>query len=326
MAVFSAWWRGFQKNPKIRPVAFLCGSERVLVEDVVATWKKILDPAPWNYAELSAEEVPERALWEAVFTVPVGLDAVRLVVVRRAELLKTPERLLPLLKTRGQPKLFLVLVSSDLEVPRLPPNDLGKKEAPAWLAALSGKGYIIECRAFTRATAPTAVEWVQTKLPMRPAIAGHMLDRADGDLRIVRDTLAKLSALGIPPTVAAINEMFAERPRDTFVDALLAVNKREALMALERLDPDEYLRTVGLLLSSVKFAQMVRQAMVEHVSDTELNRRAGNRSFLLPDVKPVSRFYDRARVKKILETLADADDLLRRGARVGVMEMVVAQW
>jgi DNA polymerase III delta subunit len=331
MSTFSAWWKSFRKTSKLRPVFFICGPERVLVEDVVSMVKTIASPKEWNYEELDAALLEERAIWPKVFTAPFGEKESRVVVVRNAHLLIHLYRLVPLLKVRKNPMMFLVLVGDTNGVPRKPRTEeqikLGKQgDLVPGLDAMSGKGYIIECRPFTQATALTAVDWVISKVSMPPSVAGQLLNRANGDLRLVRDTLAKIRLLGLSPTMGLINELFSAQPRDSFVNALLAVDKKTALAALSRMSPQDYPQAVGQLLSSVKFAEMVNKSVAEHASDFDIAKRAGSRAFLVPDVKPVARFYNKKRVSEILTALADADDVLRRGQTTGVLEMLVTRW
>lgn len=332
MATYSAWWKGFCKKPEVRPVTWLCGPERILVEDVLATIRQVLQPAPWNYVPLVAGEDSEREIWSEVFAVPQGSTQTRLVVVRNAERLKAPERLLMFLR-RGDahPGTYLVLVSSETTVPRKEPDEDqrrrgAKGDVVDHLAALSGKGHIVECRPFTIDTAQVAVDWVMSRIKIRRAVAGHLLNRADGNMRLVRDVCQKLAVFPGEPTIAAVNDLLSAQPRDTFVDALVAMDKKGALAALERIQPEEYSRTLGMLDSHLDLAGMIHDMQVEHRSAYDIAKKAGNKNFLVKDLLPVARHYDHRRRLLIRSTLVVADDALRAGARVGVMEAVVALW
>lgn len=332
MATFSGWWKAYNKKPTIKPVTWVCGTERVLVEDVVLAIRKGVSPQPWNYLPLSVGEDSERDIWAEVFTLPQGLNQSRLIVVRNAERLKEPERMTAFSKRAGaHPDTYLVMVSNDASVPHQEPDEDqrrrgAKGDVVPYLAALTGKGTVIECRPFTSDTAEIAVAWVQAKTGMRQAVAGHLLNRADGNMRLVRDTCQKLSVLGFEATISAVNDLLAEQPRDTFVDALVAMDKKGALMALERMQPDDYSRSLGLLDFHLDLAGMVHDMTVDHKTPYEIMRRAGNKSFLVKELIPVARHYDPKRRAGVRRVLAVADEALKSGARTGVLESVVALW
>lgn len=332
MSTFSQWWRGYQKKPGIKPVTWVCGSERVLVEDVVSTLRRAVDPQVWNYVPISVGEDSERDIWAEVFTLPTGLNQSRLVVIRGAERLKQPERLGLFLKRAGaHPDVYVIAVSGESSVPRVEPDEDQRKrgakgDVAPHVAALAGKGTVVECRPFTGDTAAVAVDWVKSKTGMREAVAGHLLNRADGNMRLVRDTCVKLAVMGGEATISAINDLLSEQPRDTFVDALVAMDKKSALAALERLQPDDYSRVLGLLDSQLDLAGMVHDMQAERRPPYEIMRQAGNKSFLVKELMSVSRHYDVKRRVSIRKTMVLADEALRSGARIGVMESVVARW
>lgn len=331
MTTYSQFWKGFMKKPEPRPVTWLCGPERVLVDDAMKMIRRRVNPPAWNYVPLTLGEDSERDVWAEVFAVPMGEAAVRLVVVRNAERLKQPERISEFVKRAdSHPGVYVIFVSSAAGVPRLEPTEdqkfrRAKGDVVPWLV-LGTKGHVIECRPFTVDTAKVAVEWVTSKTGMRPNVAGYLLNRADGDMRLVRDICLKLAVFGQDITISAINDLLSEQPRDTLVDALVAMNKKGALAALARMVPDDYSRTLGLLDSQLDLAGMVHDMTVAHHTLFEIQRAAGNKNFLVKDLMDVSRHYDVKRRAAIRRVLTDADEALRGGARTGVMEACIALW
>jgi len=327
MSTFSQWWSGFRKSPEAKQVTWLCGTEAVLIEDVIANLKWAVQPEPWNYAPLVLGEATEREIWAEVAQLPVGTSK-RLVVIRGAEKLKQTDRIIDFIRTRTlNSKTFVIFVSNEERARRTEPTkEQPKGELVDFLQAFSGKGQIIECRPFTQATAKVAVEWVHNKVTMREGLAAYLLNRTAGDLRLVRDVCRKLALFPGEPTRTAINEMLAERPRDNFVDALVALDKKTALLALERLPVGDYSRTIGQLDSQLDFAGMVHDMLVEHRSPTEIARAAGNKNFLVQDIIPKAKHYDSKRRLEIRKMLATADETIRGGESIGVMESLVAWW
>lgn len=320
------------KKPEIRPVTWICGTEQILIDDVLATIRKVVAPAPWNYVPLSVGEDSERDVWAEVFAYPQGPHQSRLVVVRGAERLVEPERMLAFLKRAdAHSSTYLVLVSGDPSVPHQPPTEEQrhrglKGDVVGYLGALSGKGHIVECRPFTQDTVKVAVAWVVAKTGMRESIAAYLLNRANGNMRLVRDVCMKLSVFKIEITLSAVNELLSEQPRDTLVDALVAMDKKGALAALERLPATEFSRTLGLLDYQLDLAGMVHDMTAAHATSYEIARKAGNKNFLVKDLLTVSRHYDPVRRATIRQTLCAADEALRAGIRVGPLEAVIALW
>lgn len=333
LSSFSQWRKSLAKNPDPRQITWLCGDEGVLIEDVVAYVKGRLQPAPWNYVPLVAGQDSERTIWAEVDQLPLGAGN-RVIIIRSAEKLKEWDRFEDWIKNRSRnPRTFLILVSNEERIPRteLTREQKRKGETATVLphvAAIGTKGHVIECRPYTNATAKYAVEWVKSKIkkPMRDGIAAHLLNRADGDLRLVRDVCFKLALFPGEITISTVNGMFIERPRDSFADALLALDKKTALLALRDLPVADYSRTLGFLDSRLDLAGMVHDMLIDHKPQTEIARAAGAQSFLVKDIIPVSKHYDTKRRLAIRKILAITDEAIQSGNSVGIMEALVLLW
>jgi hypothetical protein len=329
---FSQWMQALDKKPEPRQFTWICGTEQVLVEEVVDQIRGQLQPSPWNYVQLVVGEDSERMIWNEMDQYPAG-NGRRLLLIRNAEALKNFSRLADFIAHRSRnPRTYVVFVSGEARLPRLEPTEAERRERkiPAYVPHLtlfsSGKGYLIECRAFTQATAQHAVAWVLGKVKMREGIAGHLLERANGDLRLVRDVCKKLAVFPGEIQLSTVNGMLAERPRDNFADALLALDRKTALLALERMVPSEYSRTIGFLDARLDLAGQVHDLLLQHMTPSEIAKEVGSQRFLVPDVIPVAKHYDRARRERIRELLASVDEAHRAGASVGLLESVIALW
>lgn len=331
MSSFSQWRKSLDKHPEPRQITWVCGNERVLVDDVVESVVERLGPEPWNYVPLVAGEDSERAIWTEASQHPMG-GSPRVVVVRNAELLQNWDRFQDWIKYRMlNPRTYLILVSNEERIPHVELTPDQKRrgehaEVVPYLAAIGTKGHVIECRPYTTATARYSIDWVQSKVKMRDSVAKHLLTRANFDLRLVRDVCRKLAVFPGEITISVINTLLVERPRDSFSDSLLALDKKAALLALRDLHPSEYWRTLGLLDARLDLAGMIHDMQVEHHSLSEITRAAGTQAFLVKDVIPVSKHYDSKRRLAIRKILAIADETYRQGQTLGVMETVVAFW
>lgn len=326
MSTYSDWRKAFLKRPEPRQVHWLCGPEAVLIEDIIRSIKWALSPEPWDYVPLVLGEDSEREVWAQLAQHPSG-QGNRLVVVRNAEKLKQTERVTAFVKHWTEnPRTYAVFVSNEESIRHTEPTqDRPKGEVIPFLR-FGVKGYVIEAKPFTQRTVPVAIEWVKSKAKMRDGVASYLLDRANGNLRLARDTSLKLAAFGGEASMSAVNELLSEMPRDTFSDALVAIDKKTALLALERLTPSEYSRTLGMLDQRLDLAGMVHDLMLEHKTASEIARAAGNKNFLVPEIMKVAKHYDSKRRLEIRQVLALADETLRSGEHVGVLEVVVSQW
>lgn len=331
MSTWSQWWNGMRKNPTPRQVTWICGSEPILVDEVVTHVLSALGPDETGRITLSAEDVPEKDVWATIDQQPLG-TGVRVVIIRHANQLQHWDRFTTWLSKRGRnPRTYLVIVSDEEKVPRveLTPEQIRAHEKPGpmpHIAAIGSKGHVVECRPFTSATAKVSLEWVKSKAPMRDAVAKHLLERANWDLRLVRDTLLKLSVFPGEVTAQVINALMAERPRDTFTDALLALDKKTALLALGDVRPDDVGRIIGLLDYNLDLAGTIHDMQADHRAPSDMAKALGPQAFLIKDLMKVSRHYDIRRRAMIRQSLAMADRAYRNGHTTAVLEAVVTQW
>ena len=184
----------------------------------------------------------------------------------------------------------------------------------------------MHCRPFTAVTAKHAVRWVQESAWISSQAAAHLLNRANGDLRLVRDVVAKLRVFPDPITLSTINAMLEERPKDTFINSLFALDRKTALKALAEMPRSEWARTLGLIDARLELAGYVHDKQIEHKSPGEIARGAGNKSFLVPEILPVAKYYDSKRRQKIRELLAAIDEYTPTGIPNGALESLVCFW
>jgi DNA polymerase III delta subunit len=327
---FSQWRTSYLKNPTPKQVYWLCGSERILVEDIIGTLRARINPAPWNVLTLTAGSDSERGIWAEAHQHPLD-NQPRLLVVRSAERLKNKNKIIDWVSQRtSNPKTTVIFVSNEERIPKEQTEEQKKNhekgESPAYIKAFSGKGAVVECRAFTQETAKHAVAWVQERARISSSIASYLLDRADGDLRVVRDLCGKLAVFPDTISPATVNAMLEQKPRDSFADALLALDKKEALLALEDVPTAEYARLLGFLDYRLELAGLVHDMTSRQASPGEIMRAAGSAAYLVKDLTPIAKHYDIRRRLQIRQVLALADDALQSGQTEGVLEVVCHFW
>lgn len=301
---------------------WICGSEHILVLEVVKTLVRYMNPPDWDIEYVDASD--EKRVWSAASQYPLDHNP-RVVVVQNAEKLKNTDNIIDLIKLRNKnPNAYIWFVSNEERVRKV--GEDRDQHLPDFLEAFKGKGQVVECRPFTSATSKHAVEWVRSKVEMRIGVAQHLLTRSGWNLRLVRDILWKLSLFDKEPTIATINALMSERPADTFTDSLLALKKKEAYLSLAKTPVEEYSRLLGYLDAKLDLAGMVHDMLLAHKSPAAITRAAGTQNFLIPDILPVAKHYDYKRRIHIRKLLAQADEALRGGVNTAVMESVVAAW
>lgn len=328
MSSFTQWYTAFAKKPEPKQITWVCGSEPVLVEYIVSTIVRHIS-AP--VATFVAGEDSERMIWEELDQHPID-NKPRLVIIRSADRLKKLERLITLVtERRDNPLTHYVFVSNSDKLERLPVAEEDRRskkqgELVPHLASITGKGSLIECKAFTQATAKTAVEWVKSLVLIRDGVAQHLLSRSAWDLRLVRDVCVKLANFDEDITKNTVNVLLSEKPQDSFVNSLLEINKKHALLALQSLPEGDYSRTIGLLDSRLDLAGLVHDMLGSQAQRFEIMRAAGSQGFLVDSISHVAHNYSSQRILQLRSLMAIADEALQHGATVGVLETLVVFW
>lgn len=326
MATFSQFFVSWSKKSEVKQFYWLCGPEKVLIEDVIKTIKEHLQLPRWNIATVSVGTLKERAVWSEIEQYPLDGEP-RLVVVRNAEKLDDTDRIVRFVKNRAaHPHTHVIFVSNDDALPRVPIDDKKTKLADHVAVFSAQRGTAVECKPFTATTAKHAVAWVKSKAHMRDGVASHLLNRSDGDLKLVRDLFTKIQVYPVEASVSLVNDLLSEQPRENLVDALLSLDKRTAFQALERLPSSEYSRTLGLLDARLDFAGFVHDKLMERKDEKEIAREAGNKGFLVPAVAKVAKHYDKTRRINTRRVLRIVDESLQDGMTIGVMENIINEW
>lgn len=331
MSTFSQYWVSIKKTPEPRQITWVCGEEVVLTEYVVAHVTSRVAPETWNAEYFAGGADSDSEIWGALNAHPIG-SSPRLVTIRHAELIQDWVPFVKWVKERGRnPRTYVVLVSSEERIPKtevtLQQRRAGEKPQPVpHIAVIGTKGHVVECRPFTTATSMKALEWVRSLAPMNDPVARHLLIRANWDLRLVRDACVKLSVFPGDVTVPIVNALLEEQPRDSFSDALLALDRKTALRAAQSIPPEDLGVTIGLLESKLGKAGLIHDMQVDHASSSDMAKALGAQAFLLNDLLVVARHYDSRRCLSIRKVLALADSAQRAGQVDGVLEAIVALW
>jgi DNA polymerase III delta subunit len=264
-------------------------------------------------------------IWDGVNSDPLDQNRNRLILVREAQKVRNWNPLANFMANlRLLPTTYLLFVSSEpdfnYEVKRA-------KDTPSQLAGhletIKGKGSLV------RAVYPSeedTVAWLQRYLPgVGAGVVTHILIRSGGDLGIARNVARKASVFRGRLSTEIVDVLVSDRSSDGFVDALLAQDKSSAFRALKLLPERDYLKTIGLLDSRLETLTKLFIGVRAGQGIKEL-AMAGVPAFLARALMPLAKIYDPQRVAACRSVLAVVDQEIRRGARGGTMESLVALW
>lgn len=308
MATYSQW-RAAADRGEVRRATFVYGSEAVLVDEVVTTVTALVGPAAIDHVSLSCVDTPAPEVWAQARMYPVTPAAPRLVVARDAHALTSWAPLQPWLDTcRTLPKVYLLFVSAQPDLP---------DPTPAHVAVLTARrhGQVVKC---STPNTEDLLVWLRRRLPIDQAMAYRLLSNVGGDVSAAADAAGKLAVFDGAPGPASVDAVCAT-PTGEFVTALLTGDKPAAIAAAHTAT----LGTLTTLAARVDLLGDLWHAVRAGRSAREIR---GHPPFLVHRYLPLARHYDPRRCAYARRVLAVVEDAYRSGARIGVIEALVALW
>lgn len=328
MAITFAHWWANGRDAEPRQVTWIYGAETVLVDNLVDHLLDQLKPTASNLVGVRMANQREDLLWPMLEQAPLDPRSPRVLVIRDAERIERWDRIATWLKGRRyMPNVRLIFISNEAKEPRIRNEEDSTWVAPAHIQMIrKASGMVVGCNEFTEKTAHVAVAWVRSLYDMRANVAGHLLNRADGNLRLVRDAALKLRALERDASISLVNELLPQAPRHTFVDALIHLDRKTALQRIPQMHVANYRREIALLDSQLTFLNDLHHLQIRQASFADMARELTNRAFLIKEFIEDAKNYDSKNVARRRTLLAFADSILKQGAKVAVMEALVLNW
>lgn len=327
MATFSQWWTTFNKNQKIHENYWICGTETVLVEEVIHLIKSNHKTKAWNYKTYNVGVESEEDIWQSLFSDAID-SGNSLSIVRSADKLQRKDLILKLI-TKKLATHVVIFVSNEQKIERYTvESEDGKRKLmpPTYLEKFEPKGKIVECISFSQSTAKTAVAWIKTKVEAKDGALVHLLNESGGDMRIVRDVIQKLRWLSEPATIRNVDYFLSETPNSEFVNALVSLDKETALKSLRAIQKDDKAQIVGLLDAQIDLAGRIHDMQSERKTISEIMKLIGPQAFLVPEMSKSAKYYTKERRLHIRMLLAETDKRIRTGIQEGIFESLVVLW
>lgn len=315
MGSFTRWRTSFDAGD-LRRVTWICGDQHVLIEEVITATKNKLNPSELDYISFSFQNEFDRVVWAEANQDPLIPGANRLILIRDADKLTRWDHLHTwLTRTRNQPGVYLIFVSNEPDLPYAT-----KKQLKPHVAALRApRGYLVRC---TQPTETEAVAWLQRRARLDGDTARYLLERTGGNLTAAAHTCTKLNLFPGPAGTASIAALTPETPAADLSDSIIALDRRTAFLSARQLTESDRLKLIGLLDSRLDLLSTLHKMQVagRTYRDYSLNQ------YLTRQYLPYARHYDTTSCVRRRRVLAFAEDAIRSGAKVGVIEALISLW
>lgn len=262
-----------------------------------------------------------------------------LVVVRNAQKITDWAPFMSWLNAwRELPKNNLILISSEADFPTAPPKP-GEKTRTLLphVQAIQRRGTLLKCSAptptktkdqFGRDKTNIAVEtklaeWITARTPMPADTARYLALRASGQLDVIRDVCDKLALFDVAAGIEVIDALCPPQPAEVFEDALTMGNRYAALEALPAIPDGDYGRIIGALDYRLGQLRLLNQLQKNGLTTRAIAADGRVSQLFVSKFGPYAKHYDQRRVRQSRAALALVDSVLRQGARVGVLEVLV---
>lgn len=319
MPSYSQWLSSANKG-QVSKVTWLCGDQRVLVEEVIDKTKNSLDLTEFNYFPLSAESDPAMYIWDTLYQYSIEPDANRLMLVRQADFIVDWSPLEKWLKdSKNFSNSYIIFVSDQPSYPMIQDS----QEVQPHIELIRKKGKAVKCSLPSQVE---IIEWIKRNSKFSDYSANFLFERCGSDMNAVANVCRKSLLFKSDPGTHIISELTSEYSSQGFADCLIFFNRKAALSELSRLPEGDYAKTVGLLYSRLNVLHTLHRAAPNFNTSRELSEATGVKIFLVTKYVQAAKPYDKAKIDNCRSILTVVDDAIQRGATSGAMELLASLW
>jgi hypothetical protein len=317
-----AQWRTSADKGQVARVIWLCGDQKVLVEEVISTTKAQLNISEFDYVSLSGESNTSTEIWDAAYQYPLDPSANRLVLVREADKISNWNSLKKwFADSRQLVSTYIIFVSDQADYPTVP--NLKQVVLQTHVELIRTKGKTVRC---SLPSTGEVISWIMRNSKFAELSAGHLLSRAGGDMNIISNVCKKSIMFAADPGTKVIDRLTEESAEVSFSDALVSLDKRQAFLALKKLPESEYALVIGQLYSRLDLLHTLHRTVPNFSTVREVAEVSGIKVFLVQKYGPVSKHYDSTKLTQCRNALTIVDDAVQRNATTGAMELLVSLW
>jgi hypothetical protein len=321
MSTYTTWQRRVNKAPK--RVTWLCGTEKVLVEEVVDEVRASLGPKV-EYYSLVGKMMADKLIWDIAFQHSIIPDTTKLIVVRHAEKLEDWGPLATFLaNSRSLPNTYLVFVSEDASL-YTEKDDYGNRE---WLppAILKGnvKASTIECKKLKR---EDIIELIKARTKADDRTAKYLMMHSGGSLYEIVNLCKKVALFDGKLTEHLVDVLCAEFPIDDFITLLLSMKKPEAMIVSKNVPVEAYSDVFQEIDAKLDVLRQLNPLLGRTTPFREIAYEIKTSDALVRELFPIAKYYDKSRVQRYREVLAILDGYYHRGMTTNLLELLVSLW
>jgi DNA polymerase III delta subunit len=278
-------------NPK--KITWICGSEKVLVEDLVDRIRKAVGGIVSRH---QAGEDPSE-IWDDLNQHPMSEQENKLIIVREAQKIQDWQPFLDwAAELRSIPRNYGLFVSDDHDLDTSQPHQ----------AIARDRGSIVRCGAMQH---KALTNWLQQTKPMSDDVAGFVIDRTGGSPLLIRDFLAKVSLFTGALSKDVADVLIPASPASEFVNHLVANQKLHALRSLESMGPEHCRAVHSQLDQKLDLLEQLHYQIRQGRTGRDLAIHFGTRAFLIPSLMPHVAQYspDRTAARRLVLASVNQD-------------------
>lgn len=339
----------YLKNDKLRRVTYVCGPERVFVEEVVDKVRVQVGAKPIDSFTLDASTASFQHISAVLVTYPSVPKAARFVLVREASSITNWQWLQEWVwDAKDYPTTFVVFVGGQDGLDPL--RSGGQRIIKSYYS-----GLLVDCKALSFDVKKVGVpsdscRWLNSFLPTLSEWQSQAIwARCGGDSARVRDVCGAIKVTGAEKYISALDSsndrvgfhkllygLCSQQPVLEFVDNLILGDKKAALSSVP--SSEELGRVIGRLAFLLGVLEQLYMAMVENEKSWEAARDRGISPALAQKYgtagaisangqrQVVAKHYDPDTVQRCRSVLMACDSAYGDGARDGIVEALVAAW
>lgn len=316
MSTYDQWKKAYDRGSVSR-VVWVCGSESLLMDEIVSSQLVFSGAPEFSRFEVSAKDL--RSVREALFSPSLYDETSKHILVSDAELLASSSLLIEWLdQFKEHPLTWVTFLSAKSNFPFL---DEDRTILPSFWESLKKRGRVVRCLPLSE---KSGVLWVQRRLPCLDGEARYLMERCNGDLRTAASVCFKLSVLDASPSKGIVDMLTPRMSSGEYVRDLLQLKKDAALLSLPV--QSEVAATLSLLSTRLGTMEKLYKLLTQRKTFRDIAAGDEVSLFLAKDLYYSSKHYPPAQIFRRRKLLAEISSLHNRGGADSALLALTALW
>jgi hypothetical protein len=291
----------------------------VLVEEAIDILRAGVAPADVDYVALDAGVVRDRDIWAALNQYPLDANATRLVIVRRAERIRSWDPFIRWMADLRYAQICVIFVSSADDFPRDPEDE----SLLPYIEMIKDKGRAVRC---SRMSPKDVTLYVESQITISPEGMNKLLIQTDGASLEVVNFLRKIKLFGSAATEKTVQALCPVSVSLSYVTCLIERDKPRAFAAAEVIPASEVAKTLGLLESKLHSLDAMYRARRRGLSLANMVQDGIVPVFVAQELTSWVKDYPPEKIRTCMGAVRMADELHTQGVRSDVLTVLTALW